>query len=114
MTINVLDSAKVRLDSLNFALKYIRSRNIKFEFLTNGNIREIVIKGRRMLFVYEYCLSEAFLRQLTPEENSVIVNLHNWNGKSCISPQAYCLAKKMKVILLTMDDFYGYINEIRK
>ena len=106
--------AKVRLDSLNFALKYIRSRNIKFEFLTNGNIREIVIKGRRMLFVYEYCLSEAFLRQLTPEENSVIVNLHNWNGKSCISPQAYCLAKKMKVILLTMDDFYGYINEIRK
>ena len=79
-----------------------------------GNIREIVIKGRRMLFVYEYCLSEAFLRQLTPEENSVIVNLHNWNGKSCISPQAYCLAKKMKVILLTMDDFYGYINEIRK
>lgn len=107
-------SAKVRLDSLNFALKYIRSRKIKFEFLTNTNLREIVIQGQKMLFVYEYCLSQAFLVQLAPEENSVIVNLHNWNGASCISQQAYGLAEKMKVTLLTMDEFYGYIHEIKK
>lgn len=107
-------SAKVRLNSLNFALKYIRSRKIRFEFLINTNLREILIQGQKMIFVYEYCLSEAFLRQLTPEENSVIVNLHNWNGESCISHQAYRLAEKMKVTLLTMDSFYEYINEIKK
>lgn len=107
-------SAKVRLNSLNFALKYIRSRKIRFEFLINTNLREILIQGQKMIFVYEYCLSEAFLRQLTPEENSIIVNLHNWNGESCISHQAYRLAEKMKVTLLTMDSFYEYINEIKK
>lgn len=67
-----------------------------------------------MIFIYEYCLSEAFLRQLTPEENTVIVNLHNWNGESCITHQAYSLAETMEVTLLTMDDFYRYINEIKE
>lgn len=66
-----------------------------------------------MIFVYEYCLSRAFLSQLSPEENSVIVNLHNWNGKSCISHEAYDLSETMNVRLLTMDEFYRYINEIK-
>lgn len=107
-------NVKVRLDSLNFALKYIRSRKIEFEFLNDTNLREIIIRGKKMLFVYEYCLSQAFLAQLAPEEGSVVVNLHNWNGTSCISQQAYDLAKIFKVTLLTMDSFYGYIREIRK
>lgn len=107
-------SAKIRLDSLNFALKYIQSKKIRFEFLNITNLREILIQGRKMIFVYEYCLSEAFLRQLTPEENSIIVNLHHWNGENCISPQAYCLAKKMEVTILTMEDFYRYIHAIKE
>lgn len=107
-------STKVRLKELNFALKYIRSRKCDFESLTNTNLREIMVQGQKMTFVYEYCLSEAFLKQLTPEENSIIVNLHDWNGKSCISSQAYSLAEKMRVRLLTMDDFYEYIREIKK
>lgn len=107
-------SPKVRLDSLNFALKYIRSRNIRYKFLTDSNLREIIIQKQKMIFVYEYCLSQAFLSQLSPEKNSVIVNLHNWNGKSCISDQAYSLAESMNVRLLTMSEFYRYINEIKK
>ena len=91
--------AKVRLDSLNFALKYIRSRKCDFEFFAHANLREIMVQGQKMAFIYEYCLSEAFLKQLTPEENSIIVNLHNWNGENCISPQAYSLAEKMRVRL---------------
>ncbi|QAT43641.1 hypothetical protein [Aminipila luticellarii] len=69
-------SPKVRLDSLNFALKYIGSRNVSYKFLTDSNLREIIIQKQKMIFVYEYCLSQAFLSQLSPEENSVIVNLH--------------------------------------
>jgi hypothetical protein len=107
-------SPKVRLDSLNFALKYIRSRSVSYEFLTEANLREIIIQKQKMIFVYEYCLSQAFLTQLSPEENSVIVNLHNWNGESCISHQAYSLAENMNVRLLTMSEFYRYINEIKK
>lgn len=111
---NCFRSPKVRLDSLNFALKYIRSRNVSYKFLTDGNLREIIIQKQKMVFVYEYCLSHAFLSQLSPEGNSAIVNLHNWNGESCISHQAYSLAESMNVRLLTMSEFYRYINEIKK
>lgn len=111
---NCFRSPKVRLDSLNFALKYIRSRNVSFEFITDNNLREITIQRHKLIFVYEYCLSQVFLSQLSPEENSVIVNLHNWNGESCISHEAYTLAESMNVKLLTMTKFYGYINELKK
>ena len=52
-------SLKVRLDSLIFALKYIKSRNINYKFINQDNLREVMIKGKKMIFVYEYCLSEA-------------------------------------------------------
>lgn len=104
--------AKVRLESLNYALKYIRSRNVRFNFLSDSNLREITIQGTKLIFVYEYCLSQSELIHLAPEKNSIVVNLHNWNGESCISSQAYMEAKRMNVRLLTMGAFYGYINEI--
>lgn len=105
--------AKVRLKSLNYALKYIRSRNVSFNFLSDSNLREITIQNQKLIFVYEYCLSQSELMRLAPEENSIVVNLHNWNGEGCISSQAYTLAKQMNVQLLTMGDFYGYINGIK-
>lgn len=105
--------AKVRFESLNYALKYIRSRNINFKFLSDSNLREITIHNQKLVFVYEYCLSQAELMRLSPTENSIVVNLHNWNGEGCISTQAYTLAKKMNVQLLTMEGFYEYINQIK-
>lgn len=105
--------AKVRLGSLNFALKYIRSRDIRFEFVNMYNLKEIKINNTKIVFVYEYCLSKMALEQLSPEENCVIVNLHNWNGQSCISKEAHEFSKLLKVRLLTMDDFYAYINRIK-
>lgn len=107
-------SVKVRLDSLNFALKYIRSRGIPYRFINDSNLREISINDQIMVFVYEYCLSQAFLYQLSPVENSVVVNLHNWNGEFCISGEAYDLAESMNVRLLSMEAFYKYINAIKE
>lgn len=103
----------VRLESLNYALSYIRRKNVVFSFPDRFNLRKIVIDGKVMTFVYDYCLSKAALRELSPNPDSIIVNLHNWNGESCISHEAYQLAKAEKVTLLTMDDFYEYINTIR-
>ena len=51
--------------------------------------------------------------EMLPEEDTVIVNLHDWNGESCISRQAYERAEKMNVKLLTMDAFYEYVQEIK-
>ena len=110
---NCFRSAVVRLDSLNFALNYIHSRKIKYQFISNNNFREIIIAGTKMVFVYKYCLSEADLLRIAPEKNTVIVNLHNWNGDSCISESAYKLAETMNVSLLTTQNFYKYINEIK-
>ncbi|WP_330111681.1 HNH endonuclease signature motif containing protein [Cetobacterium somerae] len=105
-------SAKVRLESLNFALKYIISRGLGFEFLNYNNLREILVNKVKIIFVYEYCLSKMALINLSPEIDSIVVNLHNWNGKSCISVEANNFSKTLGVTLLTMDDFYGYISKM--
>lgn len=104
---------KVRLGSLNFAMKYIKSRGIPFSYPNKSKVREISIKNIQIFFVYEYCLSKSFLEEMLPKEESVIVNLHNWNGESCISSEAYELSKKLNVTLLSMDDFYVFINKLK-
>ena len=103
----------VRLESLNFALKYIRNKKILFKFINDENLREISINHIKMIFVYEYCLGQVKLMEMSPEEDTVIVNLYSWNGESCISRQAYERAEKMNVKLLTMDAFYEYVKEIK-
>lgn len=103
----------VRLESLNFALKYLRSRNINFTYVNQDSLREIKVNDINIVFVYEYCLSRIFLSSMSPKPNYVIVNLHNWNGSCCISREALNLADNFEVKLLTMDEFYGYINEIK-
>lgn len=102
----------VRLDSINFALKYIKSRKLSYKILNNNNLREILVNNVKIGFVYEYCLSKVLLTQLSPTANSVIVNLHNWNGYLCISGEAYIFSKEINVNLLTMDDFYEYISKL--
>ena len=104
--------AKVRLESLNYALKCIRQRGLDYRYIYYNNLREILVKRVKIVFVYEYCLSEVCLMSLSPEEGSVIVNLHNWNEDSCISQQAYNLAEEMSVTLLTMKKFYRYISNL--
>lgn len=106
--------AVVRFESLNFALSYISSRKVGYTFVQEYNYREILINGTKMIFVYKYCLSEADLKQMLPDENTVIVNLHNWNGDSCISQKAREFAGKINVTLLTTEDFYVYINGFRQ
>lgn len=106
--------AVVRFESLNFALNYIRSRKVGYTFVKEHNFREILINDTKMIFVYKYCLSEADLKQMLPDENTVIVNLHNWNGDSCISKKAREFAGKINVMLLTIEEFYGHINGLRQ
>ena len=101
---------KVRFESLNFALSYIRSKGIDFSFPDRTNLRVIRICGRIVRFVYEYCLGRADLLKILPVENCVIVNLHNWNGESCISAEAYDLAEMHNIDLLTMEGFYRYVR----
>lgn len=103
----------VRLPSLNFALKILKSRGFNFSFIKDENLREIEIENIRITFIYEYCLSKLELQSLSPTKNTLVVNLHNWNGSSCISEEAYDLAKKMKVNLLTIDDYVKYINSLK-
>lgn len=106
--------AVVRFESLNFALRFINSRKVGYSFVQKNNFREIIINGTKMIFVYKYCLSEADLQQMLPDEKSVVVNLHNWNGKRCISAKAYEFADSINVTLLTMEDFYAYVNGLKQ
>jgi len=69
--------------------------------------------GKKVVFIYKYCLSYSDLMDMLPDENSIIVNLHNWNGDLCISAQAYELAESMNVTLLTSRAFLAYVNKIK-
>ncbi|MBP2100654.1 HNH endonuclease [Enterococcus rivorum] len=109
---NCFRGTNVRFSSLNYALKVIKSRGLKFNFLDLNNLKEIVVNGVHIIFIYEYCLSKVELLQLSPKEKCVVLNLHNWNGEGCISAEAYELAEEMKVKLLTVDEFYRYLNNV--
>lgn len=100
----------VRLDTLNFAFKFMKSRGAKVEILDFRNLREVILNGIKLIFVYEHSFGNVMLRKLSPEENSVVVNLYNWNGNESITNEARKLAEKTNVTLLTMDDFYSYIS----
>jgi antirestriction protein len=102
----------VRLESLNFALKYLTNNQIPYEIKDFKILTDVVIKDRSFKFIYEYCLSKAELIELAPQKDLIIVNLHNWNGADCISKEAYEQAKIMNVELLSMDDFYKYVHRI--
>ena len=102
----------MRFESLNFAFTYLKSKGLEWKFAKPNNLREVSIKGVNFVFVYEYCLSDAVLLSMSPNEKSVVVNLHNWNGERCISDKAYERAKEMKVTLMTMEKLYSYVNEI--
>lgn len=104
----------VRLESLNFALKYLKDRDIHFSFCNKQNVREIECLGYHIIFVYEYCLSRNKLERMQPNRNTVIVNLHNWNGEKSISEEAYDFAGKIAVRLLTMDAYYEFVKYNRK
>lgn len=104
---------KVRLDSLNFALKYIKSNGIQYRFEEPDSIRKIIVNGKKIVFVYEYCLSRINIVELALSSGTIIVNLHNWNGEGCISKEAYSVAESMGIKLLTMERFYPFIRSLR-
>ncbi|EKB56313.1 hypothetical protein [Facklamia hominis] len=110
---NCFRKVGVRLDSLNFALKYLRSRGINFEYKNPNKLRKIIVNNINFEFVYEYCLSKVFLSNMSINQNDVIVNLHNWNGENCISKEARELASIFDVTLLTMEEFYVYVKKFR-
>lgn len=111
---NCFRKVGIRLESLNFALKYLKDRGIKFSFYGKHNIHEINCLGYHIIYVYKYCLSRNDLEKMLPEGGTVIVNLHNWNGESCISREAYDFAEKIDVTLLTMEAYYDFIKTRRK
>lgn len=109
---NCFRSTKVRLDSLNFVYTCLRMKKLKWKYTKANNLREINVNGVNFVFVYAYCLSEANLMSMVVPENSIIVNLHRWNGSLCISQKAYERAEQMKVKLMTTEEFHSYLNVI--
>lgn len=104
--------AEMRLDSLIFALKHFHLCGKKATRKSKTNLREYIAKGKCFLFVYEYCLSYAELARLALAEHTVVVNLHRWNGKQCISEEAKELAEQINVKLLDMDSFFPFVRKL--
>lgn len=104
---------KIKLDSFNFALEYMFNNRIDYMIEDYKSLSTITVKDKTIQFIYEYCLSKEELISLSPQRGLVIVNLHNWNGESCISKEAYEQAEIMDVKLLTMKAFYRFIQGLK-
>jgi len=102
---------KMRFKDLNYALKLISDSGAKFRFIKSDNLREIIVNGKKITFIYEYCLSKAQLIELHPQRNSVYVNLNTWGGIN-ISNEAYKYASQIGVKLLDKKGLYAYIRKI--
>lgn len=102
----------VRFESLNFILMHLKLKGINFEYLHSDILRKVKVNNINITFIYEYCLSKVSLCSMAPSPNSIIVNLHTWNGKSCISKEALEYAKILRVQLLTQNEFYEYVDNI--
>ena len=87
-------------------------KKLKWKYTKANNLREINVNGVNFVFVYAYCLSDANLMSMVVPENSIIVNLHRWNGSLCISQKAYERAEQMKIKLMTTEEFHSYLNVI--
>lgn len=105
--------AEVRLENLNYAYKIIKNSGVLFEINDFTNIREITVRGNKIVFVYKYCLSKVDIMKLCPAENSIVVNLHHWNGEGCISSEAHKFSDEIGVKLLTTDKLYVYIRKLK-
>ena len=89
------------------------NNNISYNFIDESTFRKITIGRKEIEFIYTYTLSKHELIEMAPKNNSIIVNLHNWNGALSISKEAEEYAQTLGVKLLTLEDFYGYIRENR-
>ncbi|MBO1198380.1 HNH endonuclease [Staphylococcus simiae] len=110
---NCFRKTKVRFESLNFALKYLKQNEINFNFKALPNLREIIINSNDIIFVYEYCLTQEYLMREAFSKGKIIVNLHNWNGEKCISEDARELANDMGIKLLSLNEYYPYVHSIK-
>lgn len=109
---NCFRKTGVRFESLNFILMHLKLKGINFEYLHSDILRKVKVNNINITFIYEYCLSKVSLCSMAPSPNSIIVNLHTWNGKSCISKEALEYAKILRVQLLTQNEFYEYVDNI--
>lgn len=104
---------KMRFESLNFILKYLKKNEINYKFEEITNFRRIIVEGNIIEFVYIYCLSRFELERIAPKRGTIIVNLHNWNGIKSISQDARNLATNLGIYLFSQDEFYEYIGTIK-
>ena len=105
----------LRLESLIFFLGWLYDRGLTFSFPDVTDLTRININGKngvcKVKLVYEYCLSAADLRRLSPEPGLNIVNIYNWNGDGCVSAEAYNLQIVFKIKIFPIDQFYLYAHE---
>lgn len=104
---------KMPLTNIVFVLKWLKNRKIPYEFVNDVDLRIIKVNGYKIKFVYEYCLTRAFVEELSPEPNSIVCNIYRWNGELCISKDASKFANENDIILLNVDSFYEFFRKKR-
>ena len=72
-------TTEVRFGSLVFILKWLRQREIHFEWDDITKLTEVTIEKKYSVkFVYKYLLSDIDIYEVADRKNLIVVNLHSW------------------------------------
>lgn len=105
-------NSELRLECVVFLLSWLSNNHFAFEIPDETDISSITLEKKyKLKLVYEYCLSGYNIRSMSPSKNLLIVNLHNFNGEGCISPDARQLAENMQVKIFTTNEFYKFCHD---
>ena len=101
-------STKLRLENLMFFLHWLRYQGISYEFHDFTDLTHLVVADCYHLSLFEeYCLSVAFLYNVAPQSNHIVVNLFDWNGGQ-ITSEAREYAENAHFRVMTKKEFFAF------
>ena len=104
-------TTNLRLDGLVFTLKWLADRDIHYDFKSPSDLTEITLNGNYKVFLcYEYCVSRAVLYKAPVSKDSLVVNLHNWNGGP-FSKEAEEYATDIGATIMNQKEFFVFCHK---
>ena len=105
-------TTEMRLESLIFFLEWLTTNRITYVFPDPTKLTELILNGRfNVKLCYEYSLSESDMHEFPVDPSVYVVNLHNWNGDSCITSAARDYASSFGMQLFAQREFFRFAHK---
>ena len=103
-------TTELRLETLVFFVQWLYDRKIQYLFPDVRNLTKMVVgENCNVLLCYKYILSLTDLQRMPLSKETIVVNLHNWNGAPS-TKDAVDYATQIDVRLFTQNQFFVFAH----